>query len=499
MGNNPSSVNSDKKDSNKTNKTLPIKSAIKYRPQKPLTDFKIVKKKEVEKTPDSSINEISNYHLAHKAQINSGVNEYQYFNQPIPNEDISNQFGISTQQYNKYSHSINKLYEQEINYRTNIDCSKELPITRDDIEDTLNYKSDSININNNLKNSKYNVNNMDNLSDKGNVINKNATEELRDEDDNGFVEITITREQALEIKDCRYLSDLEKRILIMNSITLDKIDPLNMINDQKIRLNILTDKYKSLLKIYHPDRAGASSHDMFVSVKSAYDSQQYVLNSKIMDKDYNQLKQDYSEYSQNVKKKKPNFFNGEDSLDSFDPKKFNEFYNKNKYNDEYEDDGYGHLMADNGVREDIEIEKIEITKDNTFQDQFNKRLNEKNNEIMKYQVPKPINQNESYSQLCKKTTNYSGNNANVNCFDYNEAFELMNIDRNQPTKNMTIEEYKKSRKNDTLEMSDEQKQVIEKEEVEEDNKEKNRQNNMVDYSNSLERFNFKINKIMIEN
>ena len=42
---------------------------------------------------------------------------------------------------------------------------------------------------------------------------------------------------------------------------------------------------------------------MFVSVKNAYDSQQYVLNSKIMDKDYNQLKQDYSEYSQNVKKK----------------------------------------------------------------------------------------------------------------------------------------------------------------------------------------------------
>ena len=86
-------------------------------------------------------------------------------------------------------------------------------------------------------------------------------------------------------------------------IIIEEIDPLNMLEDSRIRLNVLTDKYKSLLKIYHPDRAGASSHDMFVTVKDAFDKQQYVINSKIMDKDYNQLKQDYSEYSQNIKKK----------------------------------------------------------------------------------------------------------------------------------------------------------------------------------------------------
>ena len=40
-------------------------------------------------------------------------------------------------------------------------------------------------------------------------------------------------------------------------------------------------------------------------------------------------------------------------------------------------------MAERGVREDIEIEKIEITKDNTFQDQFNKHLAEKTTEIIK--------------------------------------------------------------------------------------------------------------------
>ena len=64
---------------------------------------------------------------------------------------------------------------------------------------------------------------------------------------------------------------------------------------------------------------------------------------------------------------------------------------------------------------------------------------------------------------------------------------------------MSLEEYKKARKNDSLELTDEQRETIEKDDIEEETKEKDRQNNMVDYSNSLERYNFKINKIMLEN
>ena len=81
----------------------------------------------------------------------------------------------------------------------------------------------------------------------------------------------------------------------MNSLRLQDIDPLNMLSDLKIRLNVLNEKYKSLIRIYHPDKA-YSSNDMFITVKNAFDNQQYVINSKVMDKDYNQLKQDYTEY-----------------------------------------------------------------------------------------------------------------------------------------------------------------------------------------------------------
>ena len=492
MGNSPSLTSVEKE------KDIPIKkSSLKSKAQEiiPKSQKSITKKEISDSYNKEPLNTIPDYHLSHKAQINSGMNRYQYFNQPVPNTDITNKFGIDTTQDNKYSHSIDKLYKQEINYRTNVDCSKEIPVTQTDIKDTLTSKSDKLDDTNNYHN-KVNINsNFDNSAQipQEDISNKQNSE------DQTCLEITITREQAIEIKNCRYLSDLEKRILIMNSITLQEIDPLNMLEDNRIRLNVLTDKYKSLLKIYHPDRAGASSHDMFVTVKDAFDKQQYVINSKIMDKDYNQLKQDYSEYSQNIKKKKPNFFNGKNSIDEFDSKKFNEFYEKNKYHDEYEDDGYGHIMVEGGVREDIEIEKISVTKDNTFQDQFNKKVNSEKSEIIKYQVPKPVNQYGNYSQICQKTNNYSGVNSNVNCFDYKEAFELMNIDRNKPTTNMSLEEYKKARKNDSLELTDEQRETIEKDDIEEENKEKDRQNNMVDYSNSLERYNFKINKIMLEN
>ena len=412
----------------------------------------------------------------------------------MPNNDITNKFGIDTTQDNKFSHSIDKLYKQEVNYRTNIDCSKEKPISVSEIEDTLQRENDTLN--SNIKN----LTNNEDVSVKPNYSSiKQDISDKQESNDEDCLKITITREQAVEIKNCRYLSDLEKRIIIMNSITLQEIDPLNMIEDNRIRLNVLADKYKSLLKIYHPDRAGASSHDMFVTVKDAFDKQQYIINSKIIDKDYNQLKQDYSEYSQNIKKKKPIFFNGENSVDQFDPKKFNKFYDENKYNDEYEDDGYGHMMVDGGIREDIEIDKIKVTKDNTFQDQFNKKINSENNEIIKYQVPQAINQYANYSQLCEKRNNYSGVNSNVNCFDYKEAFELMNIDRNKPTKNISLEEYEESRKNESLELTEEQRNTIEKDDLEKENKEKDRQNKLVDYSNSLERYNFKINKIMLEN
>ena len=95
--------------------------------------------------------------------------------------------------------------------------------------------------------------------------------------------------------------------------------------------------------------------------------------------------------------------------------------------------------------------------------------------------------------------NYSSKNSNIDCYDYKEAFEIMNIDRNRPERNISLEEYEKSRKEDNLQLSEEQQIEIEKDEEEKDNKEKNRANNMVDYTQSIEKYNNKINKVLLGN
>lgn len=475
MGNSPSQDNSDKKINN--SKKSPPKKILK----KPIP--KKIKKDKVETTNNIKIPE---YHLHNKSQINNGVNDYQYFKHIIPPQDIGNQFGVDTTLDNKYSKNINKLYDNEINYRTNVDCSKEKPYTRDELENELK-NNDNLDKNNQ---SHY----IHNIQTESGQINENSYSTSENTQSH---EITITREDAIDIKNCRYLSDLEKRLLIMNSIRLSEIDPLGIQDEHKVRLVDLVDKYKSLLKIYHPDKTGGMSNDMFITVKEALDNQVYILNAKVMDKDYNQLKQDYQTYKQDFKKKKPIFF--ENDVEKFDSTKFNKFYDEHKFKDEYEDDGYGEIMIEGGIREDIEVEKLEITKNNTFQDQFNKKLSETSNEIVEYSIPKAINHFDNYSELCSKRNGYTGKSSNINCFDYKEAFEIMNIDRNQEISEVSLEEYKKNRKDDKLLLNDKQKEAIEKDSDESDKKEKKRQSNLIDYMHNIDKYNQKINKILIRN
>ena len=471
MGNTPT-----KKDKSEKR---PIKTCIKpIKPIKPIDSSKTMLPKTIKKTSGYiDTTNIPTYQLKHKSQINNGVNQYQYFNHSIPKTDIVPKFNVDTAQDNKFSRSVDKLYNQELDYRYNVDCSKEIPYTSEELETELGNNK----INSSGPNYSENITNSD--TDKTN--NNEVTSE-----------ITITREEAIKIKDCKYLSDLEKRLLIMNSIQISKLDPLNIMNESKLRLHILVEKYKSLLKIYHPDKRGST--DMFILINEALENQKYILKSKLMDKDFNQLKNDYNQYSDNSKKKKPLFF--EQDIESFNSKKFNKFYDEHKFNDEYEDDGYGDMMVDGGVREDIEIDKIEVSDDNTFQRQFEKKISKNNTELVKYQVPKAINQYDTYNELCKKNEKgYTSINNNIECYDYKEAFELANIQRDKLPDNISLKEYKKQRENDPLELSNDQRVEIEKEEEKNDNIEKKRQGNLIDYTINIEKYNDKINKVLLKN
>jgi hypothetical protein len=483
MGNTPSEI----KKSPKQNK--PVKPCIK----KPPTSINS-NKKNIIKSNNNAINNIDNgedditsnvpyYHLKHKTDINNGLKDYQYFKHVIPPQDVTNKFGVDTTIDNKYSRNVSSLYDKEVNYRQSVDCSKEIPYTQSELENEL-----GLNIKTHRNTQEYSSIPNTNYSNENNISGSSNTNSSG---------ITITREEAIIIRNCKYLSQLEKRIMIMNNIKYNELDPLNILVEHRLRLINLIDKYKSLLRIYHPDKTGGVSNDMFINIKEALDKQLYVNKSKIMDKDFNQLKHGYDEYSENSKKKKPLFV--KDDIKEIDQKKFNKLYDEHKYTDEYEDDGYGDIMVKGGVREDIEIEKINITDTNTFDDQFNKKLEKSCNQIIPYQVPEAINQYDNYAELCNKRSGYTGKNSNIDCFDYKEAFEIQNIDRNKKINNKTIDEYQNERESDSLEMTEEQKYKIEQKDTENDEHESQRQARLVDYSNDIEVYHSKLNKVLLKN
>jgi hypothetical protein len=272
-------------------------------------------------TPISDRIEPSNvpvYHQKPKDQVDQGVQTYHYFRPPINQDNIQGKLGIHTQRDNQYSYDVNTLYENEIKYREAIDCTHEVPYTREELDKELAENRDLYyhntnpgiktqgreyteikktvmqplgqppsNIPNQIPSGRYG-----HIQGPSNIDNTIPTESLG-----------ITREQALEIRDFKFLTNLEKRLMIMNNITLYNLDPLGIQPNERLKLSKLIDKYTSLRNIYHPDRGGNTK--MFIMVNQALESQKYIQQSKILDKDHTQLRQDFNTYNETGKKKKP--------------------------------------------------------------------------------------------------------------------------------------------------------------------------------------------------
>lgn len=427
------------------------------------------------------------YYNKSNSSINTQLNSYQYFRQVPTQQDTTNKFGINTTHDNKFCKNLESLYKEEMNYRTTVDCSREIPYTREELDTELTY-------NNNNSSS-----NIDSPYVDRNINDTNYTQSVRPESSNTTVptEITITRDNALIIRDNKYLTNLEKRIMIMNNILISNIDPLDMQKTDKLRLPRLIEKYTSLRNIYHPDKSRTTSNEMFITINSALENLKYIQKSTIIEKDFSQLKTDYDNYN-HTEKKKPNFINS--GIKSITPEKFNEFYEKHKYNDIYKDNGYGDTMVDGGIREDIDIEPITITENNTFLDQFEKSIPvTKYNKIIEYRVPEPCNIDYNCSNICSTKSEFTGKSSSISYYDYKHAFEPIDIDRNAKINNKSYEEYSKSRKTDTLDMTDDKKRIIEQYETKLTNDEKNRQNNLTDYMRNIEIYNNKLNKLTLEN
>ena len=213
------------------------------------------------------------------SRICDGFNNYQYFKPEIPITQVDGQFGIDSQKDNKYSESINNLYESNIKSR----------------DKSLNYRTSLINPSPYVNNTEQVENQNNEYTDiqntiKNEDINNNSTNSVQNND------ITILREDALEIRDAAYLTNLEKRIMIMNNILLEDIDPLNIKDTEGLYLQDLKTKYISLRNIYHPDKRGTSNYDLFIRITDAINHHNLILKSCIMDKDFIQLRNGYNRY-----------------------------------------------------------------------------------------------------------------------------------------------------------------------------------------------------------
>ena len=128
-------------------------------------------------------------------------------------------------------------------------------------------------------------------------------------------------------------------------------------------------------------------------------------------------------------------------------------------------------------------------------------VTQRENKIVEYKVPEPINISSNYKGLGSKMTNFTDTTNILKYCDYNDAYTRENVINvgevnNRVYKN--VEELKKERKNDKLQLSDEMQRIIEENEARINNLEKDRQSASDQFDKNLEIHYHKVNKLMLE-
>lgn len=395
-------------------------------------------------------------------RISDGMNSYQYYKPDIPVQDTTGRFGSDSQKDNKYSENVTNLYKSNLRSR----------------EQSGDYRASLLNP------SPFTENIESNNKDSGGRQGPSEAPPVNT--------VTMMRSDALDIRDAKYLTNLEKRIMIMNNILLEHVDPLSVMGIEAQNLSNLKNKYISLRNIYHPDKRNSNT-DLFIQVTKAIESHNLILKSCIMDKDFIQLRKGYSNYNDNEEKKKPIFIK---NIKSVTTEGFNKLYEENKFDDEY-DEGYGDLMVESGVREDIDIERT-VKNDSEFNTVFNKNLRESSRDIVEYTIPEAIN-NYTYNNLCEKKTDYSGGSSGgLGYKDYKNAFELENIDDTCIKPQLSYKKYKETRETDPLTLTEEQNQAIELEELRKEKLDASHEDKLHDYSLRISEYHSKSNINFLE-
>ena len=249
------------------------------------------------------------------------------------------------------------------------------------------------------------------------------------------------------------------------------INPYEILGVTKnFTLEELKDKYKRVAKRVHPDRGG--SQKLFNLVTLAYKKLVEEYKLKKINKQFNELKTDFSNYSDtqnNTQKRNPEFSKPQYQSNDF-REVFNRTYDNHKVHSAY-DNGYGNFMIESdGRREDIDIAK-KVNNMKQFNSAFEAEpLNNYNRRMIVYKEPEALpssSKSLKYTELgVGKIKDFSSSTNNLDCTDYKAAHSMNRLADPRMMNNRrnfnSIDDVQADRSNISYQMSEEdlRKQAI---------------------------------------
>ena len=252
---------------------------------------------------------------------------------------------------------------------------------------------------------------------------------------------------------------------------MSDINPYEILGVTKnFTIEELKDKYKRVAKRVHPDRGG--SQQLFNLVTLAYKKLVEEYKLKKINKQFNELKTDFSNYSdsQNNTQMRNSEFSKKQYQSNDFRDVFNKVYDNHKVHSAY-DNGYGDFMIkSDGRREDINISK-KINSMKQFNSTFDSEpLNNYNRRMIVYKEPEALPSSSKtlkYTELgVGKVKDFSSSTNNLDCTDYKAAHSMNRLADPRMMNNRrnfnSIDDVQADRSNISYQMSEEdlRKQAI---------------------------------------
>ena len=249
----------------------------------------------------------------------------------------------------------------------------------------------------------------------------------------------------------------------------------------------LKEQYKKIALKVHPDKGGSS--ELFLLVTKAFKMLVAEYNRRVSDKQYNELKTDFSKFMEqqlgiNTQPEKPKTSKHRSShaqtksrfdMD-FDIDKFNTLFDENKL-DDVTDKGYKEWMETQKVPEQKKLKSFNL---DNFNRQFDKSatIDNKNKYIVQYKEPEALvcATKITFSELGKDSIDdFSGDNMNkkqINYMDYRVAHTTSKIVDPRLAKNIkqykNVDELEKTRSSVSFQMDEQtMKEYMQKQKLEE--------------------------------